>query len=102
MTGFLNKPSNREGVPIYENQGLAKTVADGIHKSPGSIRLADMDGDGKADYVHVGDHGRLLVWYNRGLTDDNLRIDGLRFADIDGDGIDDYVWVDPISGAPTV
>lgn len=46
-----------------------------------------MDGDGKDDYVYIGEHGALSVWYNRGSTDDSMAIDGLRFADIDGDGV---------------
>ncbi|KAG5808825.1 hypothetical protein H9Q71_006708 [Fusarium xylarioides] len=102
LTGFLNQPTNREGVPLFVNQGPAKTIADGIKKKPSTIRLADMDGDGKDDYVYVGDHGALSVWYNRGTTDDSMAIDGLRFADMDGDGVDDYVWLDPKTGAPTV
>ncbi|KAL0929864.1 uncharacterized protein CTRU02_215073 [Colletotrichum truncatum] len=102
LTGFLNQPTNREGVPLYINQGPAKTIAEGIQKPPSTIRLADMDGDGKDDYVYVGDNGALSVWYNRGRTADHMSIDGLRFADIDGDGIDDYIWLDPDSGAPTV
>lgn len=87
MTGFLNQPTNNEGVPFFVNQGPAKTVADGIKKKPSTIRLADMDGDGKDDYVYIGEHGALSVWYNRGSTDDSMAIDGLRFADIDGDGV---------------
>ncbi|KAJ4199065.1 hypothetical protein NW767_008648 [Fusarium falciforme] len=102
LTGFLNQPTNREGVPLFINQGDPKTIADGIKKDPSTIRLADMDGDGKDDYVYVGKNGALSVWYNRGTTDDSMTIDGLRFADIDGDGIDDYIWLDPKSGAPTV
>ncbi|KAF5619593.1 lipolytic G-D-S-L family [Fusarium tjaetaba] len=100
LTGFLNQPTNKEGVPHFVNQGPAKTIADGIKKKPSTIRLADMDGDGKDDYVYVGDHGALSVWYNRGTTDDSMAIDGLRFADMDGDGVDDYVWLDPKTGAP--
>ncbi|KAM0360431.1 hypothetical protein ACHAP4_002508 [Fusarium culmorum] len=102
LTGFLNQPTNKEGVPLFVNQGPAKTIADGIKKKPSTIRLADMDGDGKDDYVYVGDHGALSVWYNRGTTDDSMAIDGLRFAGMDGDGVDDYVWLDPKTGAPTV
>lgn len=102
LTGFLNQQTNREGVPLYVDQGPVKTIADGIHKDPSEIRLADMDGDGDDDYVHIGDNGSLRVWYNRGSTADHLRIHGLRFADVDGDGLDDYVWLDPESGAPSV
>ena len=89
-------------MPRFENQGPAKTIASGIHKDPSDLRLADMDGDGKDDYIYVGDNGALSVWYNRGTTDDGMTMDGLHFADIDGDGADDYVWIDPDTGAPTV
>jgi len=89
-------------VPLYINQGPAKTIADGINSPPSSIRLADMDGDGKDDYVHVGDNGAISVWYNGGNTTDYMSIDGIRFADMDGDGVDDYIWLDPQSGAPTL
>lgn len=40
--------------------------------------------DGKDDYVFVGANGSLSVWYNRGITDDSMAIDGLRLADITG------------------
>ncbi|KAH7006558.1 SGNH hydrolase-type esterase domain-containing protein [Fusarium venenatum] len=102
LTGFLNQRTNNEGVPFYVNQGPAKTIADGIRKKPESILLADMDGDGKDDYVYVGEKGALSLWYNRGDIDDSMAIDGLRFADIDGDGVDDYIWLDPKTGSPTV
>lgn len=44
LTGFLNKATFKEGVPIYINQGPAKTIAEGINQLPSSIRLADMNG----------------------------------------------------------
>ncbi|KAM0426176.1 hypothetical protein ACHAPT_008521 [Fusarium lateritium] len=100
LTGFLNQKTNHEGVPVYIDQGPEKTIADGIGKDPKSIRLADMDGDGKDDYAYIGENGSVQLWYNRGETDDNLVIDGLRFADVDGDGADDYIYLDPKSGAP--
>lgn len=80
LSGYLNQRTNREGVPLYVNQGGAKSIADGIGEDPKTIRLADMDGDGRDDYVHIGDQGSLNVWYNRGITDDSMGIDGLRFA----------------------
>lgn len=89
-------------MPKYISQGPAKTIATGINQPFSEIRLADMDGDGKADYVHVGVNGTLSVWYNRGSADTTVTMDGLRFADIDGDGLDDYVWLHPDTGAPTV
>ncbi|KAK1497899.1 hypothetical protein CABS01_10877 [Colletotrichum abscissum] len=102
LTGFLNQPTRREGVPLYVNQGQAKTIADGITQDPKNIRLADMDGDGKDDYAYIDDNGAIWLWYNQGDADTSMAIDGIRFADIDGDGIEDYVWLHPDTGAPTV
>lgn len=102
LSGFLNQQTNSEGVPVYIDQGGAKSICDGFGHAPDSIRLADMDGDGKADYVFIGDHGSLNVWYNRGNTDDSMAIDGVRFADITGGQGEDVVYLDPRSGAPTV
>lgn len=102
LTGFLNQPTNREGVPMYVNQGPPKTIADGITQNPDFIRLADLDGDGKDDYAYIDANGGIQLWWNRGKADTSMAIDGLRFADIDGDGADDYVWLHPDTGAPTV
>ncbi|KAL2212798.1 hypothetical protein CC79DRAFT_1267941 [Sarocladium strictum] len=102
LSGFLNRQTNREGVPFWEDQGKAKAFVGGIHKPHSEIRLADMDGDGKDDYVHVDEKGAISIWYNRGITEDHMQIDNIRFADIDGDGIDDYIYLDPKSGAPTI
>ncbi|KAK7973640.1 elongation factor Tu GTP binding domain-containing protein [Apiospora arundinis] len=102
LTGFLNQPTNREGVPLYVDQGPAKTIADGITQNPDFIHLADLDGDGKDDYAYIDANGAIQLWWNRGTADTSMAIDGVRFADIDGDGVDDYVWLDAATGAPTV
>jgi FG-GAP-like repeat len=102
LTGFLNMPTRREGVPLYLDQGPQKTLCDGITQHPRDVQLVDMDGDGKADYVYIDQDGALWLWWNRGTVDDSLAISGIHFADIDGDGLDDYIWLDPVSGAPVV
>ncbi|KAK7422803.1 hypothetical protein QQX98_001364 [Neonectria punicea] len=102
LGGFLNQPSNREGVPVWVNQGLSKSIAHGVNVDPATVFLADMDGDGKADYAHIDKNGAVNLWYNRGTTENYMAIDGVRFADIDGDGRDDYIWLDPDSGPPSV
>ncbi|RSL78301.1 hypothetical protein CEP51_008323 [Fusarium floridanum] len=101
LSGFLNQPSNREGVPTWIKQG-EKSIAKGIKEPHSSIHLADMDGNGKADYIWVDEKGGVNLWHNRGSADTSMAIDGLRFADINGDGVDDYIWVDPETGAPSV
>jgi hypothetical protein len=102
FTGFLNLPTRRDGVPLFKDQGPAKTLADGITQNPNAIQLADMNGDGKDDFVYIDNAGALWLWENEGTIDDSLAMSGIRFADIDGDGIDDYIWVHPVSGAPVV
>ncbi|KAJ3467994.1 hypothetical protein MRS44_005558 [Fusarium solani] len=101
LSGFLNQPSNREGVPTWIKQA-EKSIAKGINEPHRLIHLADMDGNGKADYIWVDETGGVNLWHNRGSADTSMAIDGLRFADIDGDGVDDYIWVDPETGAPSV
>ncbi|KAH7114166.1 SGNH hydrolase-type esterase domain-containing protein [Dactylonectria estremocensis] len=101
LSGFLNQPSNREGLPQWVKQA-DKAFAVGIREQLSSIHLADMDGNGKVDYIYVDDKGAVQIWHNRGSADISMAIDGLRFADIDGDGIDDYIWVEPDTGAPHV
>jgi hypothetical protein len=87
LTGFLNQPTRREGVPLFINQGPAKTIADGITQHPESIRLADLDGDGKDDFAYIDQEGAIWLWWNRGISDSTMAIDGIRFADINGDGV---------------
>lgn len=100
LSGFLNQPTEKAGLPFFIDQGGAKAIADGIGQSPSLLRLADLDADGKDDYVYIDtENGALWVWWNRGSAGTAMAADGLRFADIDGDGLDDYIWLDPASGA---
>ncbi|KAJ6439023.1 Lipase 1 [Purpureocillium lavendulum] len=116
LTGFLNQSTQKEGVPLYINQGPAKTLADGIAQNPSSIRLADLDGDGKDDYLVLNPKSGELTAY---LNDGEDRVSephnwhwkpigsiasglgpgrNVRFADIDGDGRDDYIYLNNKGG----
>ena len=71
------------------------------------VRFADMDGDGKADYLLVGYNGSIDYWQNRGGDNrggwgPDLKIalgvapsNQLQLADFDGDGRADYIGVAP-------
>ncbi|KAK3935528.1 hypothetical protein QBC46DRAFT_346545 [Diplogelasinospora grovesii] len=91
-----------DGVPLYINQGPAKTIANGITQLPSSIKLADLDSNGKDDYAYINDNGVIWLWWNRGTTDSLTALDNIRFADIDSDGLDDYIWLDTSTRAPTM
>ncbi|RDW68818.1 putative esterase [Aspergillus mulundensis] len=81
-----------------------------------NVRLADVDGDGRADYCVVAGSGDISCWRN-GWIDDmpaywqalGVRftgkgmgdIAGVRFEDINGDGRDDWLWVDDVGQTTT-
>ena len=48
LSGFLNIRSTAEGQPDWINQGGDKSIAIGTGANASLVRLADMDGDGKA------------------------------------------------------
>ncbi len=72
--------------------------------------LADLNGDGKADYLAINRGGSVAAWLNNG--NDTSAVAGwlpigaianvspnLRWADIDGDGLADYISVNLTTGA---
>ncbi|KAI4262170.1 MAG: hypothetical protein L6R42_002647 [Xanthoria sp. 1 TBL-2021] len=106
IEGYLNFRTEHEGQPgwghtIFFNEG-------GLGKPSTYNRLADFNGDGKADYAQVSEKGAVTLWLNKGSADTSVIGDGVHLADLDGDGRDDYVSlasnaafciVDPKSGA---
>ncbi|MEV5511294.1 FG-GAP-like repeat-containing protein [Streptomyces orinoci] len=85
----------------WTNYGRIATGA----KAPASkVRFADINGDGKADYLVLDDSGAVHAWLNNGTstwtdygqiaTGTGAQGNKVRFADIDGDGKADYLIVD--------
>ncbi|MEU9289085.1 FG-GAP-like repeat-containing protein [Streptomyces sp. NPDC048275] len=79
-------------------------VASGLTADAGRVRVADFDGDGRADYIVLGSTGAVTVYLNRGgdghggwsvlgqvATGQTTDPTQVKFADIDGDGRSDYV-----------
>lgn len=109
---------NKGGNSTFEWQYRAR-AANGTGAAPGQIRFADVDGDGRDDYLVVNADGEVDAWFNRG--GDRYDNDGhhpgweehlqfarggtgstnIEFADIDGDGKADYLVVDRGTGALT-
>lgn len=78
----------------------------------GDIHFADINGDGKADYLVVGSDGAVKAWLNQGKDDKGFSWksigeiaagagegDEIQFADLDGDGKADYLIVDKDNGS---
>jgi hypothetical protein len=89
-------------------------IASGV--APGAtVQLADLNGDGKADYIVVDPvsgavqaylnggpkpSGGDWLWFSQGLIASGVAPGAtVQFADVDGDGLADYLVVDPTSGA---
>ncbi|WP_033288889.1 FG-GAP-like repeat-containing protein [Amycolatopsis jejuensis] len=105
--GAVNVFLNRGGDGHGGWQALGQ-VATGLTTDPARVRLADFDGDGRADYLLIAPNGAVSVYLNRGgdghggwqalgqvatgLTTDPSRV---RFADFDGDGRTDYLLIAP-------
>lgn len=88
-------------------------IATGIGEPGDSIRFADLNGDGRDDYLAVLPNGAVRMYLNGGYVNGKfVWIDykqiasgigapggNIQFADINGDGLDDYLAVDPTTGA---
>jgi lysophospholipase L1-like esterase len=80
------------------------------------VEYADINGDGKADFLAVLPNGSVYAWLNQGVgngafdwTPLGLIASGVgspgsevQFADLTGDGKADYLVVDPANGAVTM
>jgi hypothetical protein len=101
---WRNTPGDR-GVPSWSARGpLASGVAGATREK---VRFADVNGDGRDDYLMVQDNGSVLAWVNNGGEGsggwinqgvfasgvDGATRDRLRFADVDGDRRADYLMV---------
>ncbi|CZR50217.1 uncharacterized protein PAC_00089 [Phialocephala subalpina] len=85
------------------------TIATGLGGTRDTIRFADIDGDGRADYIYVGPTGSLTAylnygsgtkpsWQNMGQIAAGLGFSdapGVQLFDINNDGRADYLWVSP-------
>ncbi|MFI9388965.1 FG-GAP-like repeat-containing protein [Kutzneria sp. NPDC052558] len=87
--------------------GDSKTVATGLG-APDTVRLADLDGDGRKEFISIQPNGDIIAWYNAlgfadmpwggqskkigaGFTDPSR----VFFADLSGDGKAEIIALQP-------
>ncbi|KAL8646858.1 MAG: hypothetical protein Q9210_005893, partial [Variospora velana] len=91
MYSFLNIRGLEAGRPMWVRQDEIKGTEDW---APADLRISDVTGDGKADYIHMDpQNGGFDLFVNDGTADVNVVGDGTWLADMDGDGLDDRVWI---------
>ncbi|KAJ7494924.1 SGNH hydrolase-type esterase domain-containing protein [Mycena latifolia] len=119
-TAFLNLGSTAGGTDAGQVQWLPSgVIATGVGARRDQVRFADLNGDGRAEYLFVHDDGSVDAWLNLGGPDDGPEAAkvswfpagtiatgigqdgaGVRFADLNGDGRAEYLWIDE-NGAMT-
>ncbi|ETS73393.1 hypothetical protein PFICI_14998 [Pestalotiopsis fici W106-1] len=92
--------------PTWTSIGLIKDADPNFPQA--QVRLGDIDGDGRADFIGLDADGTAHVWRNGGTADvpnvwqemgtrwtggDMDDLAGVRFEDLNGDGRDDWMWV---------
>ncbi|KAL8637044.1 MAG: hypothetical protein Q9228_005642, partial [Teloschistes exilis] len=97
LTGCLNYRTEKEGQPGWASTGAMGSIAAGLGKPSSYCRLADLNGDGKADYIILRDDGSGDIYLNHSEADASVIGDSVRRASLSGkhNGLDDYVWLGP-------
>ncbi|KAG9238982.1 hypothetical protein BJ875DRAFT_415175 [Amylocarpus encephaloides] len=95
VSGYTNRlqedtaliPRWLERLTLIDVSGLASVPQAGV-------RMVDLNGDGKVDFVWINSDGDINVWENAGEGGKYQPGEGVFICDLDGDGIGDYFWVD--------
>jgi hypothetical protein len=120
VTAFLNLGGPDNGPQAANISWLPQgVIATGVGAKRGQVHFADLNGDGRAEYIWVHPNGSVEAWLNLGGPDNGPNAakvswlpqgmiatgighdgEGVRFADLNGDGRAEYLWVDQ-NGAVT-
>ncbi len=116
VQAWINNGTDAAGANGWVPRGR---IATGVGSPVSQVQFADINGDGKADYLVVHDNGSVQAWINNGgdtVSSTGVVTNGwiqrgqiatgvgfpgsqVQFADINGDGRADYLGVTPGTGA---
>ncbi|KAM0342058.1 hypothetical protein ACHAPU_009786 [Fusarium lateritium] len=97
--------------PTFKRVSSTALIKKSEGKKRDNVVLADIDGDGRADYGTIDDAGNVFFWRNGWIEDipkywqylgkrftgkNKGDVRGVRFEDVNGDGRDDWVWLDDV------
>lgn len=115
LTLYENNFTTGSKVITFTNRGVVTpaTCSQGWGVSPfdRGMRLADIDGDGRADVMCIEPNGRITGWLNLKSGIQNIGqvkfSEGwdranIRFADVENSGRADIIYLDKYTGAATV
>ncbi|MGW6981138.1 FG-GAP-like repeat-containing protein [Streptomyces sp. NPDC054932] len=106
-SGEVRARLNRGGAGVGSWQETGR-IATGVTTDRTRVRLADFDGDGRADYLYIAPDGGVTAYLNRGgdisgpagwqhlgkvAWGTTRAHEQVRFADFDGDGRTDYATI---------
>ncbi|KAJ8127625.1 hypothetical protein O1611_g6011 [Lasiodiplodia mahajangana] len=90
--GLVNRLQETTLAPRWLGSFVLAEGPDGAEQD--EVRLVDMTGDGKVDYLLVGENGKVTLWENIGTGGKYQPGEGVVLCDLDGDGTSDYFWLD--------
>ena len=109
---YKNMPNPRNALMHWNSQAVVTPKADGVRRE--NVLFIDINGDGRADYLHVHPNASVSAWLNTGSSDhygpNAAKVDwrplgliflskgdqagaGVRFADLNSDGLPEYIHV---------
>ncbi|KAG4426169.1 hypothetical protein IFR04_000635 [Cadophora malorum] len=113
--GSASPPQSQDGSKV--SWWDAGTIATGVGARRQEVHFADINGDGRHDYIWVHPEGSIEVWINQGqvaggktpanvgwwpqgivATGTGSPGSRIKFADLNGDGKADYLIIDDIGG----
>ncbi|CAM1506043.1 Fc.00g056840.m01.CDS01 [Cosmosporella sp. VM-42] len=92
VTGLINRLQEMTLEPRWLPAVTIADGPDGVDQD--EVRMVDMTGNGKVDYLSVSSSGKVSLWENLSTGGKYQIGEGVFLCDLDGDGTSDYFWVD--------